>query len=308
MKNKTALIVHNPTSGQIWSSYKPENAQLALSQKGWKVDIVKTEYANHAREISSKAAKDKYYAVIASGGDGTINEVIQGLAGTETILGVLPTGTTNVLARDLNINSYKEAIDAIEKGFYKKIDLGLINGRYFALMVGVGFDAKVMKEVDSNFKKFTGLVAVVTTSPLSMVNHQQSQMSIVMWDKHGKKQKFQRPSYQVVISNSSTYGNSIKIANESSIYDGLLDVNIFKSQDRFNFSKDLISMAFFTKKTYDEACENFKASKIIIKSNPPMQIQVDGDSFGTTPANISIKHRNLSLFMPETIDSQNSTL
>lgn len=305
MKSKTALIIHNPISGQIWSSYKPEHAQVALAEKGWKVDIVKTEYANHARELAVKAVKAHYYAVIASGGDGTVNEVIQGIAGTETILGVLPSGTTNVLARDLSINSYAEAINTIDKAFHKKIDLGLINDRYFILMVGIGFDAKVMKEVDSNFKKFTGLVAVVTTSPLSMVNYQQAQMSIVMWDKHGKKQKIQRPSYQVIVSNSSTYGNSIKISNNSSIYDGLLDVNIFKSQDRYNFSKDLISMAFFTKKTYDEACENFKASKIVIKSDPPMHVQVDGDSFGITPATITIKHKYLSIFMPENIDKEN---
>ncbi|MFN8673532.1 MAG: diacylglycerol kinase family protein [Candidatus Sericytochromatia bacterium] len=300
MLEKKALLIHNPTSGQIWTTYKPENAIDFLKEKGWKVDLIKTEYAGHAKELASKAIKDKYPVVISSGGDGTINEIIQGLAGSETLLGVLPVGTTNVLAKDLKIpSSYKKALEVINELNSEKIDLGLINDRYFVLMVGIGFDAKVMSEVDSNFKKIAGLVAVVTTSPISMINHKQAHTSITIWDKHGKKQKIKMPSYQLIVCNSSTYGNSIKVMKDSSIYDGLLDLIIFKSQNRYDFSRDLLTMAFFTKETFDEACEIIKASKVVIKTDPPMHVQVDGDSIGTTPVTIAIRHKFLNIIVPQ---------
>ncbi len=303
MIEKKALIIHNPTSGQLWTTYKPENAVSFLMEKGWKVDLVKTEYAGHAKEISFKAVKEKYPVVISSGGDGTINEIIQGLAGSKTILGILPVGTTNVLAKDIDIPSnYKKALEIIDELNNEKIDLGLMNDRYFVLMVGLGFDAKVMNDVDSNFKKIAGLVAVVSTTPISMLNYKQANTSIVLWDKSGKKRKIKQMAYQILVCNSSTYGNSVKIMNDSQINDGLLDLLTFKSQDRFNFSKDLFAMAFITKETNEEFCEIVKASKIIIKTDPPMYVQIDGDSIGaTTPVTLSIKHKCLNIIVPKKI-------
>lgn len=293
-----ANLIYNPNSGQIWSAFKPSFVKEFLNKKGWEVDISETQYKDHAIKLASDSV-GKYDVVIAAGGDGTINEAVQGIAGTNVKLAILPVGTTNVLARDLNIPlNFQEALAIIPSGEAVEIDLGVINDRYFILMVGIGFDAKLVNEVDSKFKKLTGVIAFAATSPVSMLRHRIGKMSITFWDSLGKKKKIQRNSYQVLVSNASTYATSLKVATEAKVDDGVLDVDIFKSNKIYNFAWNLISIAVKKYKHNHDVSESFKISKMNIKTFPPMPIQVDGDSFGYTPASIEIKPKFLKIIKP----------
>lgn len=300
MKNKTAHLIYNPTSGPIWNSFKPSIVENFLKEKGWQVKVTPTEYQGHATEIAKDAVKNKTHLVIAAGGDGTINEVVQGLAGSDSVLSILPVGTTNVMARELNIPlNFQDALRIIPIGEESTIDLGVVNDRYFVLMVGIGFDAKLVNDVDSNLKKMTGVIAFAATSPLTMMKHKSSKLSITLWDKEGKKKKFKKISYQALVSNAPTYAISLTVSLAAKLNDGLLDLDIFKSDKLHKFAWKMISIAFITKKNDKEAVDNFQFQKMMLKADPPMPIQVDGDSYGYTPALIEVKPNYLKILRPK---------
>ena len=299
MKKKIAHLIYNPTSGPIWNSFKPDNVENYLRNKGWEITSFATEYQGHAAELAKNSAKENIYVVIAAGGDGTINEVVQGLAGSNSILAILPVGTTNVMARDLKIPlNFQDALQVIDEGEEGVIDLGLINDRYFVLMAGIGFDGKLISDTNSGLKKITGMVAFAATSPLTMLGNKRSRMSVTLWDESGKKKKIKRTSYQVLVSNASTYAIDLQVSLGADPNDGLLDLDIFKTHKLHKFAWQLISIAFVTKKSKEEDVENFKFQKAMIKAEPPMPIQVDGDSYGYTPALIEVRANFLKVLKP----------
>src|SRR5215472_5670124 len=112
-----------------------------LQQGGWRVEICHTDRPGSASRLAAQAVAAGVDVVISAGGDGTLNEVIQGLAGTDVALGVLPMGTINVWAREVGIplNLHKAAKVLLD-GERRRIDLGITNGRYFLLFAGIGAD------------------------------------------------------------------------------------------------------------------------------------------------------------------------
>jgi diacylglycerol kinase (ATP) len=290
-----ANLIYNPASGQIWNPFRPEIVQEYLEAKGWEIVISKTEQQGDGSKLAGQAVNDNFDVVIAAGGDGTINEVVQGLAGSKTVLAILPVGTTNVLARELNIPlNFQDALTVIPEGDIIQMDLGLINNRYFILMVGIGFDAQLVNEVDSNLKKLTGKIAFAATSPVTMIKHKPAKMVITLWDKHGKRKKLKRNCYQVLISNVPTYATDLVVATSASFDDGLLDIDIFKSKKLSDFAFKLLYIAL-RKKANPSITENYKFAKMTIKTSPPMAVQLDGDSWGYTPASIEIKPKYIRI-------------
>jgi diacylglycerol kinase (ATP) len=300
MKKIRANLIYNPASGQIWNPFKPEYVKEYLTNKGWDLTISKTESQGDGTRLAHLSVREKYDVVIAAGGDGTINEVVQGLAGSNTVLAILPVGTTNVLARELNIPlNFQDALTIIPDGEVINMDLGLINNRYFLLMVGIGFDAQLVNEVDSNLKKFTGMIAFAATSPVTMIKHKPAKMVITIWDKLGKKKKLKRNCYQVLISNVPTYATDLVVNASASFNDGLLDIDIFKSKKLHDFAWKMLSIAL-RKKSDSSITESYTFSKMTIKSSPPTPVQLDGDGAGYTPASIEVKHKFLRIIRPVT--------
>src|SRR5204862_2762992 len=130
-----------------------------LRDYGWNVELRLTQGAGDARRLAREAVEQHIDVVIAAGGDGTINEVIQELAGSETALGVLPFGTVNVWARETNIPlDNTSACAVLLHGETRRIDLGKVNDRYFLLMVGIGLDAVIAQAVEKKPIKRLGVL------------------------------------------------------------------------------------------------------------------------------------------------------
>ena len=144
-------MIANPTSGSyVHHAHQLEENIAFLRQQQWQVDLRLTEEAGDATRLAREAAAEHSDVVIAAGGDGTINEVIQGLAGTETALGVLPLGTVNVWACEMAIPlDGTGAVDVLVHGKIRCIDLGRMNERYFLLMAGIGLDGEVTSAVET---------------------------------------------------------------------------------------------------------------------------------------------------------------
>ncbi len=144
-----AMIIFNPAAGQAGSLQGDLEASCdLLNEYGWQVELRPTQAAGDGTRIAREAAQAGYDAVIAAGGDGTINEIVNGLAGSQTALGVLPVGTVNVWAREIGLPLQPRATtEALLRTHVRSIDLGRAGDRYFLLMAGVGFDAAVVNEV-----------------------------------------------------------------------------------------------------------------------------------------------------------------
>lgn len=205
------LFIINPISGK---GKKAKVAQLLLD-KGYKTAF--TEYAGHA-EVLAREATDE--VVVAVGGDGTVNEVARGIVGSEKILGIIPCGSGDGLARHLGLShNINKAIETIEQGKWKTIDAAEVNGRPFFSVCGVGFDAVVSERFAqsgkrglSNYVK-QGLKTWKTYSP----DHYKVEID---------GEKIQTDALFITVGNSNQWGNNAKITPLADCCDGVLDVTI----------------------------------------------------------------------------------
>src|SRR5437588_6434197 len=148
-----AVLIHNPVSRAAASRDRLEDAVAAAHAAGWSVTIVPTDGPAHATAIARDAAAAGSDVIIVSGGDGTINEAVNGIAGTETALAVLPGGTANVWAKEIGVR--KDPLAAMRQmltGERRRIDLGRAGDRYFLLMAGIGLDGAVVARMTPGFK------------------------------------------------------------------------------------------------------------------------------------------------------------
>jgi YegS/Rv2252/BmrU family lipid kinase len=295
--------VHKLTFKRLKEIYVPKETPLQIVDKLRKrcqqekisFDFDLTKYSGHATKLAAEAAKQKYDIVVAAGGDGTINEVINGLAKTDTKLGIIPLGTVNVLGIELDIPlNTEKAIDIIIDGNTQKIDLGLSRSRkkqrYFALWAGIGFDASVISDVDSRTKKVFGAFAY----PFSAIKKLFTYRWHSIYATHNHIDK----GYYVVVSNIRYYGGEFKIADKASLTDGYLDLCIFKKKNWWNMLRYMLSLSIGTATKYLDI-EYHKVKKVKITSKKNMLVHVDGEILGKTPLEIKIIPEALEMIVPK---------
>ncbi|HZI46943.1 MAG TPA: diacylglycerol kinase family protein, partial [Pyrinomonadaceae bacterium] len=167
MSPRKAILISNPKTGRYASRRRPVQELAAqLESLGIKIDLKLTQRPGDATEIAARAASNGTSDVIVAGGDGTINEAIQGLAGTNARLAIIPRGTGNVLARELGLPlADEQALKIVAQGKSRQIYLGLAideatnEHRHFVLMAGIGLDASVVGRVQPKLKKRIGKAA-----------------------------------------------------------------------------------------------------------------------------------------------------
>jgi len=167
---KRAVLITNPEATTVTT--RTRDVIVRALSSDLVVDVAETKRRGHAQHLAAGAVHEGYDLVLVLGGDGTLNEALNGVAGTETPLGVLPGGGTNVFARTHGIpkdpvEATAAVLERLREGTQpKRINLGLVNGRYFGFIAGVGFDAAVVRQVERRFrlKKAIGEWYFVTTA------------------------------------------------------------------------------------------------------------------------------------------------
>ena len=173
----------------------------------------------------TKAAVNDYDFITAFGGDGTVNEVVNGLAGSETPLGVLPIGTGNDLARSCGIPLTPEkAVDALINGTPRKIDLGTFNGRYFSNVVGIGFDGYSSKE-SRKITKLRGTLVYIWVVLKTLKKYSSIEMSIEL-----DNDSIQGPTYLISVGNGWSVGGGMQLCPQAIIDDGEFNICHINSQ------------------------------------------------------------------------------
>ncbi len=292
---RSAVIIVNPASGgYIYHAHQVEEALAFLREAGWEVALQLTKETGDASRLVRQAVAQKIDVVIAAGGDGTINEVIQELAGSETALGVLPFGTVNVWARETNIPlDISSARKVLLDGVQRYVDLGKVNDRYFLLMTGIGFDADVANAVEKKPIKHLGVLGYLLVGTWFMLGYQSFRVHVTI---NGRLKK--RNALQIVVGNTQLYAGAIKYTWNAKCDDGLLDVCIVRKRSilgRFVVILDFL----FNREQRMQWVSYEKCTALEVRTRKPIAIQVDGDPCGYTPARFTIAPRALKVILPQ---------
>ena len=293
------LVILNPAAGQEDPERVRRQIGGALAVRGAGFDLLETTGAGDAERMAREAAGKGYRAVVAAGGDGTIAEVITGLAGSEVPLGIFPRGTGNQLASNLAIPSdIDRAADVIVHGAAVPIDIGqLSSGRYFALMAGAGWDAEVMNACTREIKERWGFGAYLFTGLRSAVTPPSALFPIT-----ADGVDLELRAATVLIANAGhlfhgLFPVDVQLAPDTSFHDGMFDVCVFAPQTITDVAALLWKVA---RRQYggDDRMIYFRAREIRIDTDPPTIAQVDGDCVGETPLEARVVAGGVRVLMP----------
>ena len=265
--SKKILFIVNPISG-----VKGKKTALALLKTeltlNTEYQVIETERAHHATELAEKAVKEGFDAVIAVGGDGTVNEVGKALVGSKVALGILPFGSGNGFARHRKIPiNTKEAIQLINRFTTKKIDTATLNKEVFLTTAGLGFDAHVgWKFSESRSRGFLTYSQIAINE---FIHYKEKEYQLVI---DGKK--LNTKAFVVSIANGGQYGNNAWIAPDASMEDGKLNICIIKPFPA-HFTPDIVFKLFSKRLRASKYYESIEAEEIkVIKAG---KFHLDGE-------------------------------
>lgn len=230
-------------------------------------------------EASARAcARDRYDLVLAVGGDGTLNLVVNGLANSDTALAIVPLGTANVFARQLAVpHDVESACRLIREGAWRVIDLGRAGSRYFACTSGVGFDAQVLRDVDARIKKVSGYAAYFASTLRAFARYRFRHVHLRLDD---DPRVFK--GYMTLINNGQFYGGNFRFAPRARLTDGLLDVVIFRRHGVAAIARYLTRIAGGTIDT-DPEVTYARARRVHVEAHGRHAVHLDGEYAGHTP-------------------------
>lgn len=295
------LIVMNPAAGQTDTERVLRLLAGAFAVRGASFDVAHTAGPGDAQRMAREAVAHGYRAVVAVGGDGTVGEVITGLAGTDVPLGIIPKGTANQVASNLGIpRDVEDAVEVAVNGLPAPIDLGqLDDGRYFALAAGAGWDAAVMAGATRELKDRWGFGAYIYAGLRVGVKPPLHRYRIVA---DGREIRIR--AAMVLLANmgqfmtSTTPPVAVNVAPDVSYQDGKLDVVIFAPHTL----RDVAALVWRVLRgghSADERLIYFQASEITIHADPPAVTEIDGELLGETPLVARAVRRGVTVLVPK---------
>jgi diacylglycerol kinase (ATP) len=257
-----------------------------------------TTHPTEAFELASGAASKGFGRIIVAGGDGTINQVINGIGDSGIELGLVPLGTGNVLAHELGIpsNNIKRALEVIRDGHIRQIDLARAGDKRFILMAGFGFDAAVVESVSPKIKDVWGTMAYAPAIVEQLIKYAPTQFRLTLDD----GAIIETEAFAVVVANCGTYAYNFKIAPEAVFDDGLLDVIVFTKGPGAAWR--LIGQCLSTILQTDFASLTatcLTSASVLVESDPPVRSQIDGDVDGESGVRIEVLPKALRLLVPQ---------
>ena len=287
--NARWTIIANPTSGKGASRYLANRIGSLLTDAEFPNEVLYTTKAGDAESMAASAVENGRAGVLACGGDGTFHEVINGVMshpeGPEVTVGVAPSGRCNDFAAALDLpKSAAEIRDLIEAGHYRQIDLGLVDGRYFATVATLGFDSTVSQYVaDGRVPRFLkGAPSYLYAIFLQLFRYKDVQVSL-----EGDDFWYSGRTFLAATANTRQYGGNMRIAPDALPDDGKLDVCLVKSVSRCDVVM-ILPRVFKGGHATHPAVSIHKVSSLKIETGTAMPIWADGERVSETPAKISL--------------------
>ena len=304
-KNLTyARLIVNPTAGAGRTAKKWPYIKALLKNTGLRFEHDITEAPGHAIELAKSAVNKGYKLVVSVGGDGTINEIVNGIYATgdmkDVELGIIGTGTGSDYIRTIGVSKYyQESCHHLMNPMKKSVDLGLVeftdNGqpakRIFANFAGLGFDAEVVKATTKKFKNFGGKPAYLMGLLSTFTTYKNHQIQITI---NGQTENHKVCT--IVMSNGKYGGGSMLLAPDADPSDGLFDVIIIGDVSKPDLLRSLPRIYKGTHLTHPKVTVK-RTNLITISSDELMAIQADGDLLGEAPARFTVLPSALNILV-----------
>lgn len=295
-------LIYNPTAGK--ESFRQHLSEVLriLEEAGLEASCHATRGAHDATTEAVRAAQDGFAIVVACGGDGTVNEVINGLARVEAdrrpILGIIPAGTTNDLARALGIPfQIVDAARLIAARQMMPLDLGRIgDDRYFVNIAGCGRLTEITYDVPSRMKTILGQLAYVMKGLERLPGLRPIHLQIRSSSRDEADYEYDHQAMLCLITNSRSVGGFERIAPEASVHDGKLDVLIVKPTHLANLLR-IATIALRGEHVRDERVVYFHAERIELSSHEDVDVNIDGEFGGRLPTVVQVMPRHLSVIV-----------
>ncbi|MGC9521614.1 MAG: diacylglycerol/lipid kinase family protein [Anaerolineae bacterium] len=297
---KTTLI-YNPTAGP-WDVTRPLKRLAAyLGKAGWQAELVQTTRQGDAMRHAREAAAQGVDLVLIAGGDGTINEAVNGLCNSDTTLGIVPAGTGNILAHQLRMPvlsavapMIKEIGDTVLASRVQRVDVGTVNDRRFISWAGLGLDAEIAAQMEPrprHIKRLSILPYIIAGFTVAS-DYRGVRSSFLIEDR-----AFRTRTLMAVASNIQLYAAFLQIAPQARMDDGLLDIFVFKGLG-LSYALKYLMQSFSGRHLASPDVMHVLASKMQVETSPPVAVHLDGDPYGCTPATLSIEPAALKLLVP----------
>jgi YegS/Rv2252/BmrU family lipid kinase len=291
---KSILFIINPKAGVDRVKAIQDAIVNILDKSVFDIRFAYTEYPKHGIELARQAAADHIDIVVSVGGDGSLNDVVTGLQGSDAILGIIPKGSGNGLARSIGIPlKLEKALEVINSFNVQALDVGMANDHYFISNTGVGFDALITKAFEGNdargFKTYLSLI-------LKHFRRFKAQDWVLNIDGREVREK----AFMITIANAPQLGYNFFIAPQAKLNDGMLDIVVIREHP--SLLTPLIGLQAFMGAIQESRYVQHYSGKEIRISNPQNSImQVDGDAVSChagEPIGISIMPKAIKVLVP----------
>ena len=285
--NSTVVIL-NPAA----NSDRAVRARSRVEALARDCAVFTTTAPGDAEVLAREAVQKGFTKIVAAGGDGTIHEVVNGLAGSGAMLGLLPIGTINVFAMELGLpsNNLELCWDIIEGTNTRLVDLPSANDKYFVQLAGVGLDAQVVKETSANLKRNFGPLSYLI-SAAQIAARKPPRLMIESEDASAQEGSF------VLIGNGRRYGGPFPFFKQAQLDDGLLDVILFKQLGYLDIIRYLQDV-FFSSEIRVPEVDYFQTRKIRVTSEQDVPVELDGELVGSCPVQFEMRERTLRVLTP----------
>lgn len=305
---ESILIVANPTSGRGRGRRTAEAVAAMLGSRGLCVEVSYTCGSGDAERIAREAAADSLRrpaCIVAGGGDGTLQEVVNALAPMRDELaercptmGIAPAGRCNDFARALGISTDPAAIvDVLASGCARAIDLGKVGDRYFCTVATVGADAEVSSFVDTMKMPLTGTVAYLYGAMCVLARYRSRSVRL-----SGDFGVVEKAIFLASTANTSSYGGAIRIAPDAVPTDGQLDLCLVDSVSRIQSLRLLPSVLRGTHRDLPQV-RFIRTRGFTLESSEELELWADGERIGKTPVEISVAPGAVRVLVPTDFDA-----
>ncbi|KKI93488.1 hypothetical protein WQ54_04480 [Bacillus sp. SA1-12] len=291
---KRAMIIMNPSSGKEEAEKNLPHVAETLQKQGFDLEIYLTEKECDALQFARLACKHSFDAVISMGGDGTLNEIINGLAEQEhrPSLGIIPLGTVNDFARALHIPlDSSKAVEVLKKEKLRTVDICKVNNKYFLNVLAVGEIAEASFSVSAQQKTLLGPLAYFMEGIKSLTSKQAFHVRL----QHDKG-AWEGEVLLILAALTNSVGGFEKIAPDAKVDDGLLKCMMIKDVSYLQFIK-LVKALLKGEHINDPAVEYISTSALQIFSSHHLKANIDGDEGDRLPLNLKVLPGHLNIYV-----------
>ncbi len=288
-----AALIYNPAARRL--QWRPAHKLQAVVEHvrsiGTVVEAHPTDGSGHATSLARSALQRGCDLIVACGGDGTVNEVVAGMAGSSVPLLLIPAGTANVLAKEIGLPlDWVEAAGLLRTGLIRRIALGRVGSRPFVLMAGIGVDAAVVSAVNPGLKKLLGQGAFWIAALQQLLRYPFAPFEV-------RAEGESRQATFAVISRVKNYGGGFRITGQADLFSDDFQVCLFQTRNRWRFPRYFWNVVRRRHHRLPDVLQ-FRARSVLVKGSPQIGLQVDGELIGCLPQSVTLQPDALSLLIP----------